>query len=59
MSSENVDGSESIVNPIYKYVFTVPEEGHYACVVTFTHTNENYKDIQLKLEAWIFIDSNQ
>lgn len=59
VSSENFDGSESIVNPIYKYVFTVPEEGHYACVVTFTHTNENYKDIQLKLEAWIFIDSNQ
>jgi hypothetical protein len=52
------DGNGAIVDPLYEYVFQVPEAGDYVCVVTFTHNNANYKDIELRLEAWIFIGSN-
>ena len=51
-------GNVAVIKPLYEYVFTVEEEGHYACVVTFTHNNENYKDVQVSLEGWIFIGSN-
>ncbi len=52
------DGNGAIVDPLYEYVFQVPSAGDYVCVVTFTHNNANYRDIELRLEAWYFIGSN-
>ena len=52
------DDNGALVDPLYEYVFQVPEAGDYVCMVTFTHNNVNYKDIELRLEAWIFIGSN-
>ena len=57
LSSED-EGNET-KNPLYKYVFTADEEGIYTCVVTFTHNDTNYKEIQLEIEAWMFIGSDQ
>lgn len=53
---ENV-GDKAIVKTIYEYSFTVETTGEYACVVTFTHNNQNYENITIKLEAWVIFTS--
>ncbi len=49
-------GEETLKKTKYRYVVKA-DAGDYTCVVTFTHTNENYEDIALKLESWVFITS--
>ena len=49
------EGDNAIVKTVYKYSFTVDTAGDYTCVVTFTHSNKNYADITIALDAWIFI----
>lgn len=48
-------GDETLKKTIHKYVFETDAVGDYTCVVTFTHTEANYEDIALELEAFVFI----
>ena len=56
--TESVDGNETAVKTTYKYLFEVESAGEYTCVVSFTHNHEHYKEISLRLTAWIIISSN-
>ena len=49
------EGNSAVEKTAYKYSFTVESEGEYACIITFTHSDKNYKDISLQLNAWILI----
>ena len=42
-----------------KYSFTVKEPGEYTCIVTFTHTNEHYKEITVSVTTWFIINNNE
>jgi hypothetical protein len=46
---------ETADKPTEQYFFEAKTEGEYTCVVTFTHTNENYDKIKVELNALFYI----